>query len=155
MHDPTATSQSAAGSPSATALIEAVLLVSPRPVTLSALLSATALSEPEARAAIGELERRYSPVTSGIVLREVSGGFQLATNPLCSATVERCRARGRDVVSVDRVASRHKPLDGVLSLPIDLLTDPLPEVPARQCLTEPVGAGGEASCAARGIYLSP
>jgi len=45
-----------------------------------------------------------------------------------SATVERCRVRGRDVVSVDRVASRHKPLDGVLSLPIDLLTDPLPEV---------------------------
>jgi segregation and condensation protein B len=99
VHDPTATSQSAASaaaSPSATALIEAVLLVSPRPVSLPALLSATALSEPEARAAIGELERRYSPVTtSGIVLREVSGGFQLATNPLCSATVERFREEAR------------------------------------------------------------
>ena len=46
-------------------------------------------------AAMGELERRYSPVTSGIVLREVSGGFQLATNPLCSAAVERFREEAR------------------------------------------------------------
>jgi dTDP-4-amino-4,6-dideoxygalactose transaminase/nucleoside-diphosphate-sugar epimerase len=45
-----------------------------------------------------------------------------------SAVVERCRARGREVVSVDRVAGRHAPLDGVLSVPVDLLTDPLSEV---------------------------
>ena len=96
LREPTATSESAAAaSPSASALIEAVLLVSPRPVSLPALLSATALSEPGARAAIGELARRYSPITSGIVLREVSGGFQLATNPLCSATVERFREEAR------------------------------------------------------------
>ena len=81
--------------PDATASIEAVLLVSPRPVTLPALLSATELPEPEVRAAIGELERRYSPATSGIVFREVSGGFQLATNPLCSAAVERFREEAR------------------------------------------------------------
>jgi dTDP-4-amino-4,6-dideoxygalactose transaminase/nucleoside-diphosphate-sugar epimerase len=41
--------------------------------------------------------------------------------------VERCRARGRDVVSVDRVVGRHRPLDGVLSITADLLTDPLSE----------------------------
>ena len=82
-------------SPDSTALIEAVLLVSPRPVTLPALLSATALPEHEARAAVRELERRYSPETSGIVLREVAGGFQLATNPLCSAAVERFREEAR------------------------------------------------------------
>ena len=81
--------------PGAAALIEALLLVSPRPVTLSALISATALAESEARAALGELERRYSPATSGIVLREVAGGFQLATNPLCSGAVERFRKEAR------------------------------------------------------------
>jgi segregation and condensation protein B len=86
-------SQSAAASPGA--LIEAVLLVSPRPVTLPALLSATALPETEARAAITELERRYSPANSGIVLREVAGGFQLTTNSLCSAVVERFREEAR------------------------------------------------------------
>jgi segregation and condensation protein B len=81
--------------PGTAALIEALLLVSSRPVTLSALVSATALSESEARAAISELERRYSPATSGIVLREVAGGFQLATNPLCSGAVERFRKEAR------------------------------------------------------------
>jgi segregation and condensation protein B len=80
---------------SATSLIEAVLLVSPRPVTFPALLSATALPEDEARAAIGELESRYSPETSGIVLREVAGGLQFATNPSCSAAVERLREEAR------------------------------------------------------------
>jgi segregation and condensation protein B len=49
------------------------------------------LPEPEAKEAIEELKKRYSPATSGIVLREVAGGFQLATNPLCSAAVERFR----------------------------------------------------------------
>ena len=79
----------------ATALVEAILLVSPRPVTLSALLSATALDEPEARAAIEELERRYSENSSGIVLRRVAGGFQLATNPACAEAVERFRKEAR------------------------------------------------------------
>ena len=77
------------------ALIEAVLLVSPRPVTLPALLSATQVTETEARAAIEDLKGRYSPSSSGIVLREVAGGFQLATNPLCSAAVERFREEAR------------------------------------------------------------
>ncbi|MDP8973778.1 MAG: SMC-Scp complex subunit ScpB [Actinomycetota bacterium] len=83
----------AATSPAAQ--IEAILLVSPRPVALPALLSATALPEPEAREAVEELRRRYSPAASGIVLREVAGGFQLTTNPLCSAAVERFREEAR------------------------------------------------------------
>ena len=83
----------AAASP--VAQIEAILLVSPRPVSLSALLSATALTELAVREAVEKLKRRYSPTTSGIVLREVAGGMQLATNPLCSATVERFREEAR------------------------------------------------------------
>ena len=67
-----------------TALIESVLLVSPGPVTLPALLSATQVPESEARVAIEDLKGRYSPSSSGIVLREVAGGFQLATNPRCA-----------------------------------------------------------------------
>jgi segregation and condensation protein B len=80
---------------SAASLIEAVLLVSPRPVTLHTLLSATTLNEAEARVAIGELKTRYSAKTSGIVLREVTGGFQLATNPLCAEAIERFREEAR------------------------------------------------------------
>ncbi|CAA9455248.1 MAG: Segregation and condensation protein B [uncultured Rubrobacteraceae bacterium] len=83
------------GTPDAAALIEAVLLVSPRPVTLPALLSATALPESEARAALEALGARYSSESSGIVLREVAGGYQLATNPSCEAAVERFREEAR------------------------------------------------------------
>src|SRR4029079_17588348 len=43
-----------------------------------------------------------------------------------SAVVERCRVRGRGVVSVDRVVRNHNPLDDVRSVQVDLLTDPLP-----------------------------
>jgi segregation and condensation protein B len=81
--------------PGAAALIEAILFVSPRPMTLSDLLSATLLSEAEARSAIGELEERYSEETSGIVLRRVAGGFQLATNPFCTNAIERFRKEAR------------------------------------------------------------
>ena len=79
----------------ATAKIEAILLVSPRPVPLPVLLSATELTEPEARAALEELEIRYSPKTSGIVLRYVAGGYGLATNPLCAGAIERFRKEAR------------------------------------------------------------
>ena len=83
------------GAPIATALIEAILLMSPRPVTLSLLLSATKLLEPDVRTAIGELKKRYSPEASGIVLREVAGGFQFATNPRCADVLERFREEAR------------------------------------------------------------
>jgi segregation and condensation protein B len=83
------------GVPSATALIEAILLMSPRPVNLSVLLSATRVSEPDVWAAIGELKKRYSGEASGIVLREVAGGFQFATNPLCADVLERFRDEAR------------------------------------------------------------
>lgn len=78
-----------------TALIEAVLLSSARPVTLSALVSATMLSEPEALAAIEDLKARYSLDSSGIVLREIAGGYHLSTNPRCAGAVERLREEAR------------------------------------------------------------
>ena len=80
---------------SVAALIEAVLLVSPRPVPLATLLSTTALPEPDVRAALGTLEERYSPASSGIVLRRVAGGYQFATNPACADVLERFREEAR------------------------------------------------------------
>lgn len=77
--------------PSPSQLVEAVLLVSPRPVGLDALASSTGLEEPEVRDALAGLEQRYSPEESGIVLRAVADGYQLATNPSCAAAVERFR----------------------------------------------------------------
>ena len=79
----------------AAARIEAILLMSSHPVPLPVLLSATELTEPEARAAVEELEIRYSSKTSGIVLRHVAGGYGLATNPLCAGAIERFRKEAR------------------------------------------------------------
>jgi segregation and condensation protein B len=83
------------GRPKATHLIEAVLLVSARPVALDALCSATGLPEGKVSAALADLARRYSPEVSGIVLRNVAGGYLLATNPACARAVERFRQEAR------------------------------------------------------------
>ena len=95
MNDPIEHSNAPAPTPSVASLIEAVLLISPRPVSLTTFLSIMALPEADIRAAIGELKGRYSPESSGIVLREVAEGYQLATNPACAAAVERFREEAR------------------------------------------------------------
>jgi segregation and condensation protein B len=79
-------------SPKAAHLIEAVLLSSARPVGPEALRSATGLPEEEVSSA---LARRYSPQDSGIVLRNVAGGYLLLTNPACAPAVERFREEAR------------------------------------------------------------
>jgi len=76
-------------------LVEAVLLVSARPVRLGDLASAAGLSEGETTRALANLSDRYSPEASGIVLRAVAGGHSLSTNPACSGAVERFREEAR------------------------------------------------------------
>jgi segregation and condensation protein B len=76
-------------------LVEAVLLVSARPVRLDDLASAAGLSEAETAGALENLFDRYSPEGSGIVLRAVAGGHLLSTNPACSGAVERFREEAR------------------------------------------------------------
>lgn len=83
------------GAPQASHLIEAVLLSSARPVDLDALSSATGLPEDEIGSALAALAERYSPESSGIVLRDVAGGYLLSTNPSCSSAVERLREVAR------------------------------------------------------------
>jgi segregation and condensation protein B len=45
--------------------------------------------------ALAVLTGRYAPKISGIVLREVAGGYLLSTNPACSDAVERFRREAR------------------------------------------------------------
>lgn len=85
----------AARAPRPAQLLEAVLLVSSRPISTAVLRSATGLTEEKTNAALSELRERYSPETSGIVLRNVAGGHLLSTNPACSAAVERFREEAR------------------------------------------------------------
>ena len=76
-------------------LIEAVLLVSPNPIGPADLSSATGLTTGELERALQTLAGRYAPETSGIVLRNVAGGYLLSTNPACSGAVERFREEAR------------------------------------------------------------
>ena len=80
--------------PSAAARIEAILLVSPRPVPIDDLRVATGLPEKEVEAAASILEAKYSG-GSGILLRRVAGGYQLATNPECAPTLDLFREESR------------------------------------------------------------
>lgn len=74
--------------------IEAILLVSPRPVPLDDLSAATGLTDNEVEEAASSLGSKYSG-ESGILLRSVAGGYQLATNPSCAPAVERFREESR------------------------------------------------------------
>jgi segregation and condensation protein B len=76
-------------------LVEAVLLVSAGPISTPDLSSATGLGRRETETALSTLMERYSPEGSGIVLRNVAGGYLLSTNPSCSAAVERFREEAR------------------------------------------------------------
>jgi segregation and condensation protein B len=76
-------------------LVEAVLLVSASPISSSDLRSATGLSDQELESALAGLRERYAPEASGIVLREVAGGYLLSTNPACSRAVEIFRQESR------------------------------------------------------------
>src|SRR5215210_3139308 len=81
--------------PSPEYLLEAVLLVSASPINRPDLSSATGLSTQEMQTALAVLAERYSSETSGIVLRNVAGGYQLSTNPSCSGAVDRFREEAR------------------------------------------------------------
>ncbi|CAA9403551.1 Segregation and condensation protein B [uncultured Rubrobacteraceae bacterium] len=76
-------------------LLEAVLLVSAGPISPPDLSSATGLSGRETEIALANLMERYAPEGSGIVLRNVGGGYLLSTNPSCSVAVERFREEAR------------------------------------------------------------
>ncbi len=76
-------------------LVEAILFVSARPIGLRDLRSATGLTERDLEGALCNLRERYAWESSGIVLREVAGGYQLSTNPTCSEAVERFRQEVR------------------------------------------------------------
>jgi segregation and condensation protein B len=82
-------------SPRPAHLVEAVLLVSASPLGSSDLCSATGLSESELKRTLACLRERYAPEASGIVLRDVAGGYLLSTNPACSGAVERFRREAR------------------------------------------------------------
>ena len=68
--------------------VEALLFLSPQPVDVAALALATEATEGQVSEAIELLREDLGEGRRGIVLREVAGGFALASDPLTQAQAE-------------------------------------------------------------------
>jgi segregation and condensation protein B len=76
-------------------ILEALLFLSPEPVAVSDLAQAADCWPDEAEAALAELGEAYAPGARGLVLRELAGGWTLATAPEAEAAARRLLAKPR------------------------------------------------------------
>jgi segregation and condensation protein B len=75
--------------------VEALLFLSPEPVSVERLADACRVSEGEVAEALARLREHYAEGWRGVVLREVAGGFTLATDPVAEPAARRLLARPR------------------------------------------------------------
>jgi segregation and condensation protein B len=75
--------------------IEALLFLSPQPVPVSDLAEACEATEGQVEEAIGLLRDDLAEGKRGVVLREVAGGFSLASDPGSEAAARRLLAKPR------------------------------------------------------------
>ena len=75
--------------------IEALLFLSPQPVSLPDLVEATEATEGQVAEAIELLREDLAEGRRGVVLREVSGGFALASDPASETAARRLLAKPR------------------------------------------------------------
>ncbi len=76
-------------------IVEALLFLSPEPVSVERLADASEVSESEVVEALARLREHYAEGYRGVVLREVAGGFTLATDPVAERAARRLLARPR------------------------------------------------------------
>ena len=76
-------------------IVEALLFLSPEPVSVERLADACEVSEGEIVEALARLREHYAEGFRGVVLREVAGGFTLATDPVAEHAARRLLARPR------------------------------------------------------------
>jgi segregation and condensation protein B len=76
-------------------VIEALLFLSPEPLTSTELADAAESSEGEVVEALARLREHYAEGWRGVVLREVAGGFTLATDPVAERAARRLFSRPR------------------------------------------------------------
>jgi segregation and condensation protein B len=76
-------------------VVEALLFLSPDPLSPRELAEAAAAEELAVIAALAVLAERYAPGGSGIHLRELGGGFTFASDPLAEDAARRLFSRPR------------------------------------------------------------
>jgi segregation and condensation protein B len=75
--------------------VEALLFVSAEPVGVEELAQAAAVGEAEVVESLARLREHYAEGFRGIVLRELAGGFTLATDPSTESAARRLLSRPR------------------------------------------------------------
>jgi segregation and condensation protein B len=75
--------------------LEALLFLSPDPLSLQELAEAADAKESEVKEALDELAQRFAPGISGINLRELAGGFTFASAPASEDAAKRLFSRPR------------------------------------------------------------
>ena len=75
--------------------VEALLFLSSEPVSAADLLEAAECSADELAAVLDELRAAYAPGERGLLLRELAGGYTLASAPETEAAARRLLARPR------------------------------------------------------------
>jgi segregation and condensation protein B len=75
--------------------VEALLFLSPDPVSFVELREACDVGDEELQDAVDELRRELAPGARGVELRELAGGFTLATTPDAEEAAKRLLARPR------------------------------------------------------------
>ena len=76
-------------------MVEALLFLSSEPVSVERLADACETSEGEVVEALARLREHYAEGFRGVVLREVAGGFTLATDPVAERAARRLLAKPR------------------------------------------------------------
>ncbi|HEX3317516.1 MAG TPA: SMC-Scp complex subunit ScpB [Solirubrobacteraceae bacterium] len=75
--------------------VEALLFLAPEPVSLEDLASAAQVEQHEAFKAVGDLREHYDYEGRGLVVREVGGGYTLATHPDAEPAARRLLTKPR------------------------------------------------------------
>ena len=75
--------------------VEALLFLSPEPVSVERLAEACEVSEGEVVEALARMREHYAEGFRGVVLREVAGGFTLSTDPVAERAARRLLAKPR------------------------------------------------------------
>ena len=76
-------------------IVEALLFLSPDPVTVEDLAEAADCDADELAAALAELDFEYGPGAHGLQLKRVAGGIALATDPVAEEAARRLLAKPR------------------------------------------------------------
>lgn len=76
-------------------IVEALLFLSPEPVSIAEVAEASECSEGDVVEALARLREHYAEGWRGVTLREVAGGFALAADPVAEAAARRLLSKPR------------------------------------------------------------